>query len=266
MNVGFIGLGSMGFPMVERLCASGHSVGFCARKTETIDAASACGAGFKSSVDALARESDVLILCVYSDEQVRELALAPGGISTTLKPGSTLIIHTTGSPQTARDIETMLSKRDSNVLDVPVSGGPHDIRAGAITLLAGGDAAVLENCRPVLSAYGNPILHTGPLGSGQAVKLVNNLLFGAQVDLVSEASRILAEMNIEPAAALRAIGYCSGDSKVLQMALRSGSIEALVKTAGRFIAKDRRVAGAVAAELGIDTGLLGVPPEGNDAG
>lgn len=257
MNPGFIGLGVMGIPMVERLCHAGYGVRFYARRPETVADATALGADAVDSVEELAATSDLLFFCLYSDQQVRELVLSPGGIADTLKSGATVIIHTTGSPQTARDIASAVAARGGRVLDVPVSGGPHDIRAGHLTLLAGGDIEVLEQCRPVLSVYGDPILHTGPLGSGQAVKLVNNLLFGANVDLVAGACRILGELGVDVTTALDAIGHCSGDSRVLRMALRSGSIEALQKSAGKFIAKDRAVAETVAADLGIDTGPLG---------
>ncbi len=257
MIVGLIGLGIMGMPMLKRLCAADKKVLVCARKPEVIETAVQAGATYMDSAAELAAKVDILILCLYSDQQLRELMLdVDGGISQTLKPGATVIVHTTGSPATVKDIAAAIAERDSQVLDVPVSGGPHNIQAGNITLLAGGDAEVLARCKPVLSTYGDPILHTGPLGSGQAVKLVNNLLFGAHVDLLSEASRLFAELNIEASEAFRAISYCSGDSKVLQMALRSGSIEALQQSAERFIAKDRAVANAVATELGIDTGAL----------
>ncbi len=172
------------------------------------------------------------------------------------------MIHTTGSPHTALEIAKVAVTRGANVLDAPVSGGPHSIKAGAITLLVGGEAEVLARCESVLAAYARPILHLGPLGSGQRTKLVNNLMFGAHTTLVAEASRLLKEFGMEPGAALEAITHCSGDSAVLRMAVQRGSVDALLESAGGFIAKDVATSEAVAAELGIDTGLLGLAARG----
>ena len=94
-----------------------------------------------------------------------------------MAPGAVLVIHTTGSPRTAETI----AARGIDVVDAPVSGGPHDIAAGHVTLFVGGDDDAVARVKPVLSAYGDPILHVGRTGAGQLVKLVNNTLFAAQI-------------------------------------------------------------------------------------
>jgi 3-hydroxyisobutyrate dehydrogenase-like beta-hydroxyacid dehydrogenase len=262
MHVGFVGLGEMGLPMVERLRAADHPVTFFARRPDAVDAGRALGAEAAASAAEAARDADVMIVCVYSDAQVRDLALGDGGVAERLKPGATLVIHTTGSPRTAEDIAAVTEPRGAHVLDAPVSGGPAAIRAGAITLLVGGDEDVFAGTQPVLSAYGAPIVHLGPLGSGQRTKLVNNLLFGAHVRLVAEAERLLTGFGMAPKASFEAITNGSGDSAVLRIALQMGSAEALLSTAGRFVEKDVATAEAVAAELGADTGLLGLTARG----
>jgi 3-hydroxyisobutyrate dehydrogenase-like beta-hydroxyacid dehydrogenase len=99
------------------------------------------------------------------------------------------VLHTTGSPRTAQAIAARATPRGIGVVDCPVSGGPHDIAAGHVTLLAGGDGADIDRVRPVLAAYGDPMLHVGPLGAGQGVKLVNNAVFAANIGLLAEAVR-----------------------------------------------------------------------------
>lgn len=257
VRVGFVGLGQMGLPMVERLRAANYPVMFYARRSEAIDAGSQLGAQPAASVKDMADKVDVMILCVYSDEQVRELTLGPDGIADKLGCGATLVIHTTGSPRTMEDIAAVAATRGANVLDAPVSGGPHSIKAGALTLFVGGDQEVLERCKPVLASYAQSVLHLGPLGAGQRTKLLNNLMFGAQLTLVAEASRLLMEFGMDPAAAFEAISHGSGDSAALRLALQSGSVEVLLEAAGRFITKDIVTAEAVTGELGFDTGLLG---------
>ncbi|MYM64409.1 NAD(P)-dependent oxidoreductase [Pseudomaricurvus sp. HS19] len=256
MKVGMIGLGVMGMPMLQRLCGSGHQVSVFARRREVGEAAGQLGASAVDSAAALAAEADLLIVCLYSDEQVRELLLGEAALVDQLRPGSVLVLHTTGSPQTATDIAARAAARQVQVLDAPVSGGPHNIAAGELTLLVGGEAAALDRCREVLGAYASPILHVGPLGAGQKTKLVNNLLFAAQVKLAADASRLLQELGADVNASLAAITHCSGDSAVLRMAQRSGSVARLQQSAGAFIDKDRTTALALVETLGLDPGCL----------
>ena len=257
MRVGMIGLGAMGMPMLQRLCAAGHDLTVFARREEARWKAAELGAGVVESAEALAAVAELLIACLYSDEQVRELLLGATPLVDRLRPGSVLVLHTTGSPQTVIDIARRAAARQVQVLDAPVSGGPHHIAAGELTLLVGGEAAVLERCRETLGAYASPILHVGPLGAGQKTKLVNNLLFAAQVELVADASRLLQELGADVAASLAAITHCSGDSAVLRMAQRSGSVARLQQSAGAFIDKDRTTALALVDALGMDAGKLG---------
>ncbi len=101
--------------------------------------------------------------------------------------GSALVLHTTGSPRTVEAVAERAASHDVNVVDAPVSGGPHNAAAGELTLFVGGADDAVAHVRPVLSCYGDPILHVGPLGAGQKVKLVNNALFAAQIGLLANA-------------------------------------------------------------------------------
>lgn len=243
--------------MVAQLCGAGFPVTFYARRTEALEAGQRLGGKPAPSPAAVASDADVVILCLYSDDQVRELALGADGIVHALQRDAVLVIHTTGDPRTAVEIAAAAAERGAWGLDAPVSGGPQDIEAGAITLLVGGQSEALNRCEPVLAAYANPVLHLGPPGSGQLTKLVNNLLFGAQVGLVAEASRLLETLGVESGAALAAIAHGSGDSAALRLAVGRGSVDGLMASAGPFIAKDMAVAREVATALGADAGLLG---------
>ena len=88
------------------------------------------------------------------------------------------------------------------MIDAPVSGGPHDIAAGTVTLYIGGDDEAVQRVHPLLSSYGDPVLHVGPLGFGQRVKLINNTLFAAQIGIVAEAVRLAGRLGVDEATLL----------------------------------------------------------------
>jgi 3-hydroxyisobutyrate dehydrogenase-like beta-hydroxyacid dehydrogenase len=253
MHVGMIGLGSMGMPMLERLRAAGHDVSFRARRPEVI--ARAQGLGARPAADFADR--DAVIVCVYSDDQVREVG---PGVVAGMRPGATLVNHTTGDPATATLLAEAAAPRGVRVLDAALSGGPADIRAGQLTLLIGGDEAVFADVRPALASYAGQLLHVGGLGDGQRVKLVNNALFAAQVSLVAEAERVAGALGVDPVKALEAIAHCSADSRVLRTVLAVGSSATMAELAGQFIRKDVAVVEQVARDLGVELGRLGPLP------
>jgi 3-hydroxyisobutyrate dehydrogenase-like beta-hydroxyacid dehydrogenase len=250
MNVGIVGIGQMGMPMLERLRSAGHSVTFRARRAEVIEQARQRGA---VPTDEFG-DREAVIICVYRDDQVHEVGRE---ILATMRSGATLVNHTTGSPATAEYLAELAHTRGVRVLDCALSGGPADIRAGALTLLVGGDEAVLDDVRPALATYSDPIIHVGALGDGQRVKLVNNALFGAQVALVAEAERVAKALGVDGATALDAIQHCSGDSRVLRTVVNVGSSAGLQELAGRFIRKDVATVEQVARELEVELGRLG---------
>jgi 3-hydroxyisobutyrate dehydrogenase-like beta-hydroxyacid dehydrogenase len=250
VNVGMVGLGQMGMPMLERLRAAGHDVSFRARRPEVIRHAESLGA--KPAADFADR--DAVIICVYSDDQVR--GVGPE-VAATMRPGATLVNHTTCSPTTVTLLSEAAVPHGVRVLDAALSGGPADIRAGTLTLLVGGDEAVLADARPALASYADPILHVGGLGDGQRVKLINNALFAAHVGLVAEAERVAKGLGVDPVTALEAIKHCSADSRVLRTVLAVGSSATMQELAGRFIRKDVAMVEQVARELGVELGRLG---------
>lgn len=256
MQLGFIGTGRMGQPMVRRLVAAGHRVRALGRTAETRRALTELGAEAVTFPAAVAIDADAVIVCVFTDEQVRAVCLDTPLLAA-MSPGAALAVHTTGSPHTVEAVAAEAVCRGVEVLDVPVSGGPHDIAAGHLTLFAGGTDAGFARIRPALIAYGEPILHVGPLGAGQRVKLVNNVLFAAQIGLVAESVRLAAELGVEEGALLAALPYASGASRALSSIAARGSVAEFADSVGVFVRKDVAVARALAADLGADLGSLG---------
>jgi len=176
------------------------------------------------------------------------------GVLSAMSPGSALVVHTTGSPRTVQAIAGHSPGID--ILDAPVSGGPHNIAAGALTIFVGGPDDAVARVRPVLAAYGDPILHVGPLGAGQAVKLTNNALFAAQIGLLREAVSLGDRLGVDEAQLLEAITHGSGASRVAGFVAAGGSVDTFVERTSEFIGKDVEVVRKIAAELGETIGLL----------
>jgi 3-hydroxyisobutyrate dehydrogenase-like beta-hydroxyacid dehydrogenase len=255
MRVGFIGAGRMGRPMVDRLVAAGHEVTVLGRSAGARQDLRSAGARPVAGAAAVAEKADVVCVCVFSDEQVRSVCL-DGGVVQAMPEGATIVIHTTGSPRTAQAIAAAGAARGIAVVDSPVSGGPHDIAAGRITLLVGGAGADVERARPVLGAYGDPIVHVGPLGAGQAVKLVNNAVFAANIGLVAQAVALGEQLGVGEEGLLAALPNGSAASRGLSIVAGRGSVATAARGLAEFLGKDIKVVREVAAELGASLGVL----------
>ena len=142
------------------------------------------------------------------------------------------------------------------VVDAPVSGGPHNAAAGALTLFVGGADDAVAAVRPVVSCYGDPILHVGPLGAGQKVKLVNNALFAAQIGLLSDAVGLGARLGVPESALLAALPHGSAASRVLDIVAPAVRWRRSSKRQANSSARTSRWSGRIAAELGGDLGAL----------
>jgi 3-hydroxyisobutyrate dehydrogenase len=254
-QVGFIGAGRMGAPMVSRLVDGGHHVTALGRTEEKRSAIAELGAGAAGEPAEVVDGAELVAVCVFTDEQVRQVCLDTDLIAA-MSPGATLVLHTTGSPRTAAAIAARGQSTGIEIVDAPVSGGPHDITAGRLTIFAGGTDDAVARARPVLAAYGDPILHVGAVGAGQRVKLVNNTLFASQIGLLTEAVKLAGSLGIPEDVLLSALPHGSGASRALSGVTSRGSVAKFVDTAGAFVGKDVEVVRKISAELGADLGLL----------
>jgi 2-hydroxy-3-oxopropionate reductase len=241
--------------MVTRLVAAGHDVRVVGRSDEKRSAIAQLGADAVAEIAAVSDGADAVVVCVFTDEQVRQVCLADGLVAG-MAAGSTLVLHTTGSPSTVESIAERAAPHDVEVVDAPVSGGPHNAAAGALTLFVGGADDAVARVRPALSCYGDPILHVGPLGAGQKVKLVNNALFAAHIGLLSSVAELGARLGVPESALLAALPHGSAASRVLDIVAAGGSVGSFIETAGEFVGKDIAVIRGIAAELGSSLGVL----------
>ncbi|RBY84336.1 NAD(P)-dependent oxidoreductase [Blastococcus sp. TF02A-26] len=250
-RVGIVGTGDMGRPVVDRLLAAGHEVAAYVRRPEARAELGAAGVEVVADLPALGRDRDVVLVYVYSDEQAREVTL-DSGLLDALAPETLVVVHTTGSPATVEAI----AARHPAVVDAAASGGPAQIADGTLTVFLGGEEEHVARFRPVLEAYAGNAVHFGPLGSGQRVKLLNNLLFGAHVQLALEAARVAESFGLDVVQVARTLHTGSGASFALDLVAMVGSAEGVLQGAGPYIRKDVAVAREVAAGLGVPLGTI----------
>lgn len=254
LTVGFVGVGHMGRPMVDRLVAAGVPTEVYVRRPEVRADLVASGVAVADSAADLASRVDLLILCFFSDAQVREVMLDDGVIGS-MRPGSVLVSHVTGNPNLSVELQAS-APAGVTVLDVPISGTDDQIRRGELTLMVGGDAEALERIRPALATYSQPILHVGGLGDAQRAKLINNLLFTVNLRTALAAVKLGKSMGIAPAELSRIVSECSGASFPMKL-FQQAPPEAMATGARHYLVKDVSVIRGVAAELGIELGELG---------
>jgi 3-hydroxyisobutyrate dehydrogenase-like beta-hydroxyacid dehydrogenase len=256
MRLGFVGAGRMGLPMVRRLAAAGHGVAVLGRSPEAREALAEQGARAVAGIAEVGGGADAVLVCVHDDQQVRDVCLG-GGLLEGMPDGSVLVVHTTGSPRTIEAIAARAAPRGIQVVDAPVSGGPHDVAAGRLTLFVGGADDPVARIRPVLESYGDPVLHVGPSGAGQLVKLVNNALFAAQIGLLADAVGLGERLGVDEAVLLGALPHASAASRALTGVAGRGSVAGFAAATAEFVGKDVNIVREVAAELGGDLGALG---------
>lgn len=255
-TIGFIGAGQMGEPMVSQLLRAGHHVIVYVRRKDVRERLRAQGAYTADSVADLAQSSDILISCLFSDSQLRAIGLGPDGIIDNARPGAVFVSHTTGA------LSTLTALRDSHrsppvILDAPVSGTVDNIVKGTLTVLIGGPSDAVSTVSPALAAYADPIIETGGFGSAMAIKLINNVLFCANAQLLAAAMKLGDSLGADEDALLSALQVCSGGSQVATHVHRIGGMRTFVEEAGRFLRKDIDAALEAAWQAGAGLGLLG---------
>ncbi len=214
-RVGFVGLGIMGAPMAANLLRAGFIVTVWNRspsRTQPLIEAGAVGADSPADVAAA---SEVTISCVTNSGDVEEVALGPGGIIEGAAPGSVYIDCSTISPETARKVAAALEAKGVAMLDAPVSGGDVGAQAGTLAIMAGGDAATFERCLPVLQAMGKTIVHVGPNGAGQVVKLCNQVAGGLNLLAAAEAVGLARRAGVDPEKMLEVVSAGAAGSWML---------------------------------------------------
>ncbi len=197
-TIGFIGLGTMGTPMVRNLMKHGHTVMVWARRRDAMAPLLAAGAVAGESATHVATESNIVMTMVTDTRAVEEVVLGEHGIARGARPGSLVIDHSTIDPEGARRIASALQTQGVELLDAPVSGGGAAAEAGSLVIMAGGSNAAFERATPLLSCYAKSIVHIGPSGAGQVAKACNQICTIVNQLAAAEAVLLAERAGVDP--------------------------------------------------------------------
>lgn len=217
MNLGFIGLGSMGRPMALHLIGAGHALNVYARRAEAAQPLVDAGAAACATPAAVAAASEVVFTMVTTGADVEQVALGEDGIVHGAKPGAVLVDMGTIPPGTARRIAAQLAARGIETIDAPVSGGEVGAQNATLAIMAGGKAEVLARVRPLLEKLGKTIVHVGPNGAGQVAKACNQMIMVSCIEAVAEAMLLAEKSGADPEKVRQALAGGSAGSRVLEV-------------------------------------------------
>lgn len=264
--IGFVGLGNMGVPMVRCLARAGRAVAaFDVRPgiaaALAADAATLGKVKAMASLEELARAASIIITMLPDSKVVRAVVLGPddkGGLAAHLAKGSVIVDMSSSYPLDTRALAADVASRGIAVVDAPVSGGVGKAVTGTLAIMAGGDAAVLDEVSPVLAAMGE-VHRTGPLGSGHAIKALNNYVSAAGLIATCEALNVAEKFGLDPKTVVGVINASTGRNNttenkaeryLIPRSFTSGFALALME-------KDVSMARSLAADLGMEPQELG---------
>ncbi len=269
MRIGFVGLGTMGGAMAANAARAGFDITAWNRTPGRAAHLGELGVRFAPTPADVGRASDVVVTIVSDTPDVEAVLFGPDGVAEGAAPGTVVVDMSTISPSATRGFAERLAERDVTLLDAPVSGGSEGAQKGTLTIFVGGEAGALERVRPVLASMGTTITHVGPVGSGQAVKAVNQVILAGAYLGVAEGLVLAIKAGLDVEQVVAALSGGAAQSWVL--ANRSGRMVANDYPLGFKVAlhrKDLRIALQLAGETGaalpisalceaIEAGLIG---------
>jgi 3-hydroxyisobutyrate dehydrogenase len=242
-KIGFVGVGAMGWPMGANLIKAGFTLQVAdARPTQASRFAAEVGGKVAASLRALGEASDVVITMLPTSKIVRAVLLDGEGVAAGLRPGAIVIDMSSGVPAETAAIARELAARNVAMIDAPVSGGVRKAVTGELAIMVGGDAAVAQQVDPVLRAMGKSVIRAGGIGSGQAMKALNNLVSAGGFLIGMEALLVGKKFGLDPAVMVDILNASTGMNNstqvkfkqfVLSGAFNAGfSLDLMVKDVG----------------------------------
>jgi 3-hydroxyisobutyrate dehydrogenase len=258
-KVGFIGLGSQGSPIAERIVNSGlFDTVVWARRAEALAPFQGGPARIASSAADLGTDLDVLATCVFDAAGTHEILFGPDGAADSMGEGGIVICHSTVSPQEIADLGAEAAKHGLRLLDAPVSGGAPKAAAGEMIVMVGGDEATYREAIPVIETYSNQMVFLGGLGAGQQAKLLNNTMLAAHVAIANDVFAVAAELGMDRQGLGAILRNGSGRSFGVDVFLGSGSLPAMVDSPIRpTLTKDVGLLSQLVQDLNAGSVLLG---------
>ncbi|WP_415276124.1 NAD(P)-dependent oxidoreductase [Candidatus Pelagibacter sp. Uisw_116] len=214
MQIGFIGIGLMGFPMAKNLLKSGYKLKVFNRSQDKAERLKEFGAELSTSIKAAVTSSDVIITMLTDDAAVEKVICSDEFIKN-IKPNATVIDMSSINPVLSKKCAKLLKEKKINYLDAPVSGGTIGAEEASLAIMVGGDEKTFKKCYDLLKILGNPTL-VGPVSSGQISKLANQIIVGVTIGAVAEAVTLCEKSGTNPSKMIEALSGGWADSKILQ--------------------------------------------------
>ena len=214
MNIGFIGIGLMGFPMTKNLLKSGYNLKAYNRSQDKAVSLKEFGAEISISIKEVVTNSDVVIAMLTDDAAVEKVMGSDEFISN-IKEGATVIDMSSVNPVITKKNADILKEKNINYLDAPVSGGTIGAEEASLAIMVGGNEKTFKQCFDLLKTLGNPTL-VGPVSSGQISKLANQIIVGVTIGAVAEAVTLCEKSGTNPSKMIEALSGGWADSKILQ--------------------------------------------------
>lgn len=210
----------MGLPMAERIVQAGFET-FTTfhHRREPAERLASLGARVLDTPALVARAAEVVITILPGDAQLKQVIAGPQGLLEGFSPGKALIEMTTASAMSLEEMEEALESAQVRVLDAPVSGGTGGAARGTLTIMAAGDAALLEQYRPLLETVGNKIVHVGAVGQGKVVKMINQMMAAVHLMAIGEAFTLGVRYGANPTTLYEVIKDSSGYSRMMDLKL-----------------------------------------------
>jgi 3-hydroxyisobutyrate dehydrogenase len=221
VSVGFIGVGNMGNPMAGNVLKAGFRMVVFDKSPKAMENLVKAGAERATSAQDVVGRSEIVLTCLPASPDVEALYLEPGGLVESAKPGTILVDLSSVLPSTPRKIEPRARERGVHFLESPVSGGVAGARAATLALMVGGDRALLERVEPVLRAMGPNVFHVGPVGAGNIVKAINNMMACVNACAMMEGLALGVKAGLDPMTIYEVVKASSGGSKALERIPRS---------------------------------------------
>ena len=214
MQIGFIGIGLMGFPMAKNLLKSGYKLKAFNRSQDKAERLKEFGAELSTSIKDAVTSSDVIITMLTDDVAV-EKVIGSDEFIKNIKPNATVIDMSSINPVLSKKCAKLLKEKKINYLDAPVSGGTIGAEDAALAIMVGGEEKIFNECFDLLKILGNPTL-VGPVSSGQISKLANQIIVGVTIGAVAEAVTLCEKSGTNPNKMIEALSGGWADSKILQ--------------------------------------------------
>lgn len=261
-RVAFLGLGAIGAPMAAHLPADALTVWNRTRaRAEAF--ARAHGARVAATPREAAAGSDVVLTCLPTSREVEALLDGPDGLLAGLGRGALFLDCTSGDPAASRRLAVRLAGHGIAFADAPVSGGTNGAQAGTLAIMVGADEETFARARPILALMGSRIEHVGPVGSGHALKAVNNALLAVNILAVGEGLAALVKAGVRARTALEVINASSGRSFVSETLVPERVLTGMWPRTFRLalLEKDVGIARGLLRETGVDGPLLDLAGE-----